>query len=118
LGQAYAKCGKPEEAESRFQSASTVSAPGQIRWAWLAAGKLPSFDEKRWNSRLEAALAEAESLGETSASASYWVYTSATLHSALGHQVDADATFRKVFLLPDRMLAYHLTRLALVSTPQ
>jgi hypothetical protein len=31
----------------------------------------------------------------------------------LGQQQQANAMFRKVFLLPDRMLAYHLTRLAI-----
>jgi len=118
VGGVYATCGKSKEAESRFQLASIVSAPDQIVWAWLAAQKLPRFDHKQWKPRLQAALAEAENLTETSAFTSFWVYVSATLNNALGQKQEADAAFRKVFLLPDRMLAYHLTRLALMPTPK
>jgi hypothetical protein len=102
-----------KEAESRFQWTSHVSAPGQIAWAWLAAQKLPGFDQQQWKQRLEATRAQAENLTETSPLTSFWVYTLGSLEAALGQQQQADATFRKVFLLPDRMLAYHLTRLAL-----
>jgi tetratricopeptide (TPR) repeat protein len=113
LGGAYATCGLSKEAGLRFQSSSNVSAPGQIAWAWMAARKLPGFDQQQWTPRLEAALAQTENLTETSALASFWVYTTGSLEAALGRKQQADAAFRKVFLLPDRMLAYHLTRLAL-----
>src|SRR5207248_4185796 len=42
LGTAYSACGKAEEAKSKFEVAAAASAPDQIRWAWLAAQKLPS----------------------------------------------------------------------------
>ncbi len=113
VGGVYATCGLSKEAESRFQLSSKVSAPGQIAWAWMSAQKLPGFDQQQWSPRLEAALAQAENLAETSALASFWVYTLGSLEAALGQKQQADAAFRKVFLLPDRVLAYHLTRLAL-----
>jgi tetratricopeptide (TPR) repeat protein len=113
LGGVYGTCGMSKEAESRFQLTSSVSAPGQVVWAWLAAQKLPGFDQQEWKQRLEATRAQAENLTETSALTSFWGYTLGSLEAALGQQQQADATFRKVFLLPDQMLAYHLTRLAL-----
>jgi tetratricopeptide (TPR) repeat protein len=118
VGGVYATCGKVKEAETRFQAASSASAAGQIEWAWMAAQKLPGFDQHQWNRRLESALAEAENLTETSGSTGYWFYTAGSLQAALGRRLEGEATLRKVFLQPDRMLAYHLARLALMSTPQ
>ena len=118
VAEMYATCGKPKEGQARFQAAASVSFPGQILWAWRAAQKLPAFDQKPWTPRLEAALAQAAALSEASATSSFWVYTAATLQCALGKQAEGAAEFRKVFLLPDRMLAYHLTRLALRPTPK
>jgi tetratricopeptide (TPR) repeat protein len=118
LGGMYRTCGMAKEAESRFQVTASASAPGQMAWAWLAAQKLPGFDPQQWNQRLEATRAQAENLVETSALTSFWVYTLGSLEAALGQRQQADATFRKVFLLPDRMLAYHLTRLAIAPKQQ
>jgi tetratricopeptide (TPR) repeat protein len=117
VGGVYAACGKVKEAEARFQAAATASAAGQIEWAWMAAQRLPGFDQHQWTPRLEAALAEAENLAETSGSTGYWFYTAGLLQAALGRKLEGNATLRKVFLQPDRMLAYHLSRLALTSTP-
>jgi tetratricopeptide (TPR) repeat protein len=118
VGGVYAACGKVKEAEARFQAAATASAAGQIEWAWMAAQRLPGFDQHQWTPRLEAALAEAENLTEASGSTGYWFYTAGLLQAALGRKLEGNATLRKVFLEPDRMLAYHLSRLALTSRPQ
>jgi len=112
LGAAYATCAKPEDAEKRFRLASSVSAPDQIVWAWRAAQKLPGFDGGQWRERLQAALAQAKSRSETSSFTSWWDYTAGALAAALGSQQEADQRFQKALLLPDRMLAYHFTRLA------
>jgi len=112
LGTVYASCGKSEEAMSKFQLAEGVGTADQIRWAWLAAQKLPGFDEKQWKERLESALVQAESRSETSAYPSWWDYTAGSVQAALGKKQEAEQSFRKALLLPDRMLAYHMTRLA------
>jgi len=112
LGAVYASCGKSEEAISKFQLAASASAPDQVRWAWLAAQKLPGFDEPQWQERLRSALLQAESRSETSAYPSWWDYTAGALQLALGNRQQAEQSFRKALLLPDRMLAYHFTRLA------
>jgi tetratricopeptide (TPR) repeat protein len=111
LGTAYTTCGKADDARSRFQLAAAASAPDQILWAWLAAQKLPAFDETQWQERLQSALTQALSRTETSAYPSWWHYTAGTLQAALGKSQEAEQSFRTALLLPDRMMAYHFTRL-------
>ena len=107
---------KPRTVRSKFESAASASSAGQVRWAWLAAQKLPGFDQQQWQSRLQKALADAVGRTETSAYPSWWMYTAGMLERDLGKKQEANARFRKALLLPDRMLAYHLTRLAQLDT--
>jgi hypothetical protein len=108
LGAAYASCAKREEAAKKFQLASAASAPDQMVWAWRAAQKLPGFDGKQWQERLQTALAQAKSRADTS----WWDYTAGVLAGALGSQQEADQRFQTALLRPDRMLSYHFTRIA------
>jgi tetratricopeptide (TPR) repeat protein len=112
LGTVYASCAKTEEATKRFQLASAASAPDQVLWAWRGAQKLPGFDEKQWQVRLQSALAQAKIRSDTSSYSSWWDYTAGALAGALGSRQEADQRFQKALLLPDRMLAYHFTRMA------
>ncbi len=112
LGTVYGTCGKPEAAVLRFHAASSSNAADQLLWAWRAAQKIPGFDEKLWQGRLQTALAQAQSRSDTSSYGSWWDYTAGALASALGHREEAEQRFQKALLLPDRMLAYHFTRLA------
>ena len=116
LGTIYASCGKAEDGKNKFESAASASSTDQIRWAWLAAQKLPGFDQQQWQSRLQKALADAVGRTETSAYPSWWMYTAGMLERDLGKKQEANARFRRALLLPDRMLAYHLTRLAQLDT--
>jgi tetratricopeptide (TPR) repeat protein len=112
LGMAYATCAKPEEAAKKFQLASAASTPDQVLWAWRAAQKRPGFNGEEWKERLQTALAQAKSRSDTSSYSSWWDYTAGTLAGALGNQQEADQRFQTALLLPDRMLAYHFTRIA------
>jgi tetratricopeptide (TPR) repeat protein len=112
LGTVSASCGKATEAKAKFELASGASAPDQIKWAWLAARKLPAFNQALWQGRLQTSLEQAENRSDTSGYPSWWEYTAASLAKELGRPAEADLRFRKALLLPDRMLAYHLTRLA------
>ncbi len=116
LGAAHASCGRPQEATQKFQLASAASAPDQMHWAWLAAQKLPGFDGKQWQERLQSALTQAENHSQSSSYPSWWDYTAGALEATLGRQKEADLRFQKALLLPDRMLAYHCTRLARAHT--
>ena len=112
LGTAYASCGKSDQAQEKFKLAASATATDQVRWAWLAAQKLPGFGQAKWQERLQTALNDAANRTETSAYPSWWMYTAGSLETELGNPQDADARFQKALLLPDRMLAYHFTRLA------
>jgi len=112
VGTAYATCGRTQEAEAKFQVASKASTPDQVLWAWLAAQKLPGFDGTVWQERLQSASADAEGRTQTSSFASWWHYTAGALQAALGNRKEADTEFEKAFLVPDRMMSYHCTRLA------
>jgi hypothetical protein len=80
------------------------------------AQKLPGIDQQQWQSRLQKALADVVGRTETSGYPSWWMYTAGMLERDLGKKQEANARFRRVLLLPDRMLAYHLTRLAQLDT--
>ncbi len=112
LGRTYESCGNPDEARKKFQLASAASAPDQIHWAWLSAQKLPDFNASQWQARLQTAFEQAESRSDTSGFPGWWMYTAGLLAKDLGKPDEADRRFHKALLLPDRMLAYHFTRLA------
>ncbi len=112
LGTVYESCGKSQEATAAFQRSSTAAAPDQVLWAWQSSKKLPGFDEQQWHQRLNSALEESNSRSETSSFAGWWYYNAGALESALGNRQEAEAKFRRALLLPNRMLAYHCTRLA------
>ena len=46
---------------------------------------------------------------------SWGFYNRGMINDALGHAADAEADFRRALLMPDGLLAYHLTRLALAQ---
>jgi tetratricopeptide (TPR) repeat protein len=113
LGSAYSACGKADEGKAKFEVAAGAGAsPEQAHWAWLAAKQLPQFDQKQWNGRLKVALDQATSRTETSGYPSWWFCTEGLLERDLGKEQEAQASFHKALLLPDRMLSYHFTRLA------
>ena len=82
---------------------------------WLGEHRSPTepgFDEKQWQERLQHALLQVESHSQNSSYPSWWDYSAGVLEAALGRKQEADLRFQKALLLPDRMLAYHFTRLA------
>jgi tetratricopeptide (TPR) repeat protein len=116
VGTAYDSCGRSDEAKRKFKNASTATAPDELLWAWLAAKKLSGTDEKQWQERLQSALTQVENRSENSSYPGWWDYSAGALAAALGHEKEANQRFQKALLLPDRMLSYHLTRLARLQT--
>jgi tetratricopeptide (TPR) repeat protein len=116
VGTVYRTCGQSAEARAKFQAAVSGSAPDQIRWAWLAAKELPGFDQAQWQARLQTSFDQATSRSDTSAFPSYWNYAAGILAKELGKGDEVSVRFRNALLLPDRMLAYHFTRLATESS--
>ena len=112
LGSAYSACGKSDEANAAFALAVSTSAPDQVHWAWLAAQKMPGFDPAKWQDRLRSSYDAAASRSDTSGYPSWWMYVAGSLAGDVGREQEANLRFRQALLLPDRMLAYHSTRLA------
>ncbi|MBI3475404.1 MAG: DUF5107 domain-containing protein [Acidobacteria bacterium] len=112
----YAACGRTQEAQRKLQIASAASAPDELLWAWLASKKLAVSDERQWRERLQSALRQVTNRSENSSYPGWWDYSAGALAAALGQKQEADLQFQKALLLPDRMLSYHLTRLARIET--
>jgi hypothetical protein len=118
LGTVLASCGEAAKAKAKFEHASSATGPDQAKWAWLAARKLSGFNEAQWQDRLRAALEQAESRSNSSGCPSWWEYSAASLAKELGQTAEPAMRFREALLLPDRMLAYPLTRLAMSEATQ
>jgi hypothetical protein len=113
LGSVYGACGKTAEAKAKLDLAAAASAPDQIHWAWMAAQKIPGYNPSQWKDRLQTSFDAAASRSETSGFPSWWMYVAGLLAKDLNREKEADYRFRQALLLPDRMLAYHFTRLAM-----
>ncbi len=105
-GEVYGSCGEAGKAKSRFEAAAAQADPEQAVWAYRSARKLPGFDERQWQQRLESAL------GISLTRTSWGFYNRGLIDDALGHAANTEADFRQALLLPDGLLAHHLTRLA------
>jgi Flp pilus assembly protein TadD len=115
LGEMALQCNMPERAKEHFTNAAGKPGSGETVWAWLAAKQLPGFDPSQWTGRLESSLQQASGMRESSSFAGWWAYDHGMLNRALGHEQQAQQDFRRVFLLPDRLLSYHLTREAMAA---
>jgi Flp pilus assembly protein TadD len=109
-GEAYESCGEAGKAKSRFELAAAQFGPDQIVWAYMSARKLPGFEQGQWQLRLKSALESSRNI-----QTSWGFYNRGLTNDALGHAGDAEADFRQALLMPDGLLAYHLTRLALAQ---
>ena len=110
LGLINLQCNQAGRAANLFSRAAAKTGAGEIVWAWLAARHVSGFNQEQWIAKLQSALQQADGMTETSAFAGWWVYNRAMLNRALGHEKEAEQDFRRVFLLPDRLLSYHLAR--------
>jgi tetratricopeptide (TPR) repeat protein len=115
LGEMEQHCKNSEQANQHFTAAAGKQGAGEIVWAWLAAKQLPGFDQSQWTARLQGSLQQASGMTESSSFAGWWVYNHGMLNRALGHEEEAQQDFRRVFLLPDRTLSYHLARQAMAA---
>ncbi len=110
LGQVESRCGQREKASERFGRAARSTAPADLVWAHRAARESPGYDDVAWRQKLEAAIGPADEAG-----GSYGMYVAGTIYADLGRTDLARARFTNALLLPDRLLAWHLSRLALAE---
>lgn len=116
IGYVYKACGQLDKAQPSFRRAADQPGLENAVWAWKASQQLPGFDQNTAKENLESILETSTNNSGAGASSS-WLYTLGTLHSALKNQEQARTEFRQALLLPDRLMAYHLTRLALSGKP-
>ena len=116
IGQVYKTCGQMDKAQQSFRRAADQPGLENAVWAWKASQELPGFDQNTAKQKLEGILENSRNNSGASPSSS-WLYSVGTLHRALNNQEQARNEFRQALLLPDRLMAYHLTRLALSGNP-
>ena len=113
IGSVYKNCNLPDRARSSFQQAAEHADMEDAIWSWRASQQLPGFDQGSARQKLESILDHAKSDGDISSRGGWWLYSAAMLDRAVGRTEQAGAEFRQALLCPDRLLTYHLTRLAL-----
>jgi tetratricopeptide (TPR) repeat protein len=114
IGMVYKACGEPEKARASFEHSGQQSGLADAVWSWNASKELPDFDASAARQKLNGILDRSNNDSEKS---SWWLYNSAMLNSAVGSDQQAQEEFREALLAPDRLMAYHLTRLAMSSNP-
>lgn len=112
LGTMESRCKRPEQAQARYRRAADATEFNQLIWAHAAAQKLPGFDDAKWTRLLKSALAQLQAQRDAGSATSWSLYNSGLVKSVLGDKESANADFEAALLLPDRLLAYHLIRLA------
>jgi hypothetical protein len=118
IGEVESKCARADQAQVRWRSAAQSLAATDAVWAWRAARKLSDYDQSRWPSRLDTALANLNTRLETMSQKGFWAYAVGQLEYELERDEAARAHLTQAVLLPDRMLSLHLSRLALRNADQ
>jgi tetratricopeptide (TPR) repeat protein len=109
IGSELSACGRSADAKQHFERAAAQTGTGEISWAYRAAVKLGTASQPEWNQKLETALAHAEMMDADNSVAAYRL---GCIELALGRREAAEEQFEQALLLPDRLMAHHLTRRA------
>jgi tetratricopeptide (TPR) repeat protein len=115
IGNVYKACGVSDKARTSFEHSAQQTGLENAVWSWKASKELPDFDESAARQKLNGIMGHSNNDGERSA---WWLYNRAMLDSAVGNDQQAQKEFRQALLAPDHLMAYHLTRLAVSSSPQ
>jgi tetratricopeptide (TPR) repeat protein len=108
IGSELSSCGRSPDAKRHFERAAAQTGTDEISWAYRAAVKLGTASQPEWNRKLEQALAHAETVPDSSVTA----YRLGCIELALGRREASEEKFEQALLLPDRLMAHHLTRRA------
>lgn len=117
LGTLYKTCAEPNKAQASFERASKQTDVEDQVWARKASEQLQAGhgDDR---AGVESSLQRAHSASDISSRNGWWLYNIAMIDRELGKNDQAQAEFRESLLMPDQLLSYHLTRLALSNTLQ
>jgi len=113
IGSVYKNCKVPNKALSSFKQAAEKASFGDAAWAWKASQQLPDFDQGSAKQKLQSILERVKKSDSSESPGGWWFYNAGMLDAGSGNAQEASREFREALLSPDRLMTYHLTRLAL-----
>jgi tetratricopeptide (TPR) repeat protein len=108
-------CKNPQLAEELLRKAAASKIGADSAWAAKAQRLLGNDDAAEEQKKVQASVASATRVKDTSAFTGWWWYNIGTMQAALNHKDQARDAFNNALLLPDSMMSHHLSRAALAS---
>ncbi len=111
IGKLQLVCDRKREAQASLKQATTFTGLADEAWSDKAARLLPDYDERSERLKLLQALKKANASSQGASSFSRYIL--AMLQEEGGDHAAAKTMLTQVFLVPDHLMAYHLSREAL-----
>jgi tetratricopeptide (TPR) repeat protein len=108
-------CQHPQQSGQLLEKAAESKSGADAAWVARAKKLLGTYDAAEQQPKLEASLAAAERVKDSSAFTGWWWYNIGTIQAALNHKDQAREAFKNSLLLPDSMMSHHLSRAALAD---
>ncbi len=108
-------CKNPQQSEDLVKKAAESKVGADSAWVARAQKLLGTYDETAQQKKLEASVAAAERVKDTSSFTGWWWYNIGTMQAALNRKDQAREAFNKALLLPDSMMSHHLSRAAIAD---
>jgi tetratricopeptide (TPR) repeat protein len=108
-------CRNGQQADGFLQKAAESKIRADAGWAIQAQRLLGANDPQQGQQNLQASLAQAQRVKDTSAFTGWWWYNIGIMQAALDRKDQARDAFRNALLLPDSMMSHHLSREAIAD---
>jgi tetratricopeptide (TPR) repeat protein len=108
-------CGHSQQADQLLEEAASSKSGADSAWATKAQKMLGTYDPTQAEQNLQASLASAQRVKETSSFTGWWWYNIGTIQAELNHKDRAREAFNNALLLPDSMMSHHLSRAAMAA---
>ncbi len=106
-------CKNPQLSEELLQKAAGSKIGADSAWVAKAQELLGIHNVTEQQRKLQASVASAARVKDTSAFTGWWWYNIGTMQAALNHKDQAREAFNNALLLPDSMMSHHLSRAAI-----
>jgi tetratricopeptide (TPR) repeat protein len=108
-------CKNPQQSEELLQKAAGSKIGADSAWVAKAQKLLGTYDATEHQKKLQASVASAARVKDTSSFTGWWWYNIGTIQAALNHKDRAREAFNNALLLPDSMMSHHLSRAAIAN---
>jgi tetratricopeptide (TPR) repeat protein len=108
-------CKHPQQTDQFLKQAIASMSGADSAWVAKARELLGTYDATQQQQKMQASLASAQRVKDTSSFTGWWWYNIGTIQAALGHKDLASQAFNNALLLPDSMMSHHLSRVAMAS---